>query len=122
VQVLKRLKPTVFWPRPQVNSAIVQIAPDPPGREAIADRPFFQDFLRRLFQKRRKLMRSVLVGMYRKQLEKTEVDALLDRLDFSPHVRADQLPPQSLRDLANRLHAALPAADGPPVDDDPPSG
>jgi 16S rRNA (adenine1518-N6/adenine1519-N6)-dimethyltransferase len=110
VRLLRRLKPTVFWPRPQVNSAIVRIVPDAAGREAIADRPFFQDFVRRLFQKRRKLMRSVLVGMYRKQLSKAGIDAVLDEAGLGEHVRAEQLDPGTLRTLANRMYNALHAA------------
>jgi 16S rRNA (adenine1518-N6/adenine1519-N6)-dimethyltransferase len=113
VTVLKRLNPTVFWPRPKVNSAIVRIVPEAAGREAIADRPFFQDFLRRLFQKRRKLMRSTLVGMYRKQLDKSAVDAVLDELGFDEHARAEQLDTDTLRRLANRLYNALHANDRP---------
>src|SRR5262249_46117637 len=38
VRVLKKLGPTVFWPRPQVDSAIVQILPAPELREQIGDR------------------------------------------------------------------------------------
>ncbi len=41
------------------------------------DRDFFHDFVRRLFHHRRKLMRSVLTGMYRKQLSKPDVDTIL---------------------------------------------
>ncbi|HUG91113.1 MAG TPA: 16S rRNA (adenine(1518)-N(6)/adenine(1519)-N(6))-dimethyltransferase RsmA [Planctomycetaceae bacterium] len=107
VTLLKRLKPTVFWPRPRVNSAIVRIVPDAAGREAITDRPFFQDFVRRLFQKRRKLMRGVLAGMYRKQLGKPEIDALLDEAGLGEQVRAEKLDPGTLRNFANRLYNSL---------------
>ena len=105
--LLRRLNPTVFWPRPQVNSAIVRIVPDAAGRDAIADRPFFQDFLRRLFQKRRKVMRSVLAGMYRKQLSKSEIDAVLQEAALGEQSRAEQLDPATLRTLANRMYNAL---------------
>ncbi len=77
VKVLKKLGPTVFWPRPKVDSAIVQLTPNPPMKETIGDRVFFQDFLRRVFQHRRKLMRSTLTNMYSKQLSKPEVDEIL---------------------------------------------
>src|SRR5262249_47556894 len=77
VKVLKKLGPTVFWPRPQVDSAIVQLLPDHERRERIGDRSFFHDFVRRLFQQRRKFLRSVLAAMYRKQLNKAEIDERL---------------------------------------------
>lgn len=106
VKILKRLQPTVFWPRPAVESAIVQLVPNQNGRDAIADRPFLQDFLRRLFHQRRKLARSVLVGMYRKQLSKPEMDEILVSMKLKPNVRAEELPVSRLVELANRIFAA----------------
>ena len=107
VKLLKRLPPTVFWPRPKVNSAVVQLLPDDFGRAKIADRPFFQDFLRRLFHQRRKYLRSVLVGMYRKQLDKSEIDEILTGMNFKEQARAEEEPPERLVELANRIHAKI---------------
>jgi 16S rRNA (adenine1518-N6/adenine1519-N6)-dimethyltransferase len=111
VKLLKRLPPTVFWPRPKVNSAVMQLMPDDYARATISDRPFFQDFVRRLFHQRRKFLRSVLVGMYRKQLEKTVVDQVLAEMNFNEHARAEEEPPQRLVELANRLHAKIESED-----------
>ena len=105
VKVLKVLPPSVFWPRPQVKSAIVRLFPHPQRRKLIADRAFFHDFVRRLFQHRRKLLRSVLVGMYRKQLPKMEVDILLQELKISPQARAEEMPVESLVELSNHFYA-----------------
>lgn len=107
VKVLKKVSPKVFWPRPKVDSAIVQLIPDPVAARKIVDRPFLQDFVRRLFHQRRKLMRSVLVGMYRKELNKTDVDLLLDNMQIDPKARAEQLDVPVLVELANRVHAAV---------------
>ena len=110
VKILKKLPPNVFWPRPKVESAIVLIRPNPAGKEQIADRPFFQDFVRRLFHQRRKLARGVLCGMYRKQLPKTEIDAILEELGYEPDLRAERMPVPELVRLANRIRAAMPDA------------
>ncbi len=107
VKLLKRLPPAVFWPRPKVNSAIVLIKPEPNWRAKIADRPFLQDFVRRLFHQRRKLMRGVLVGAYRKQLSKPETDALIAQAGLDGSVRAEALAPHELVGLANLFHAAI---------------
>jgi 16S rRNA (adenine1518-N6/adenine1519-N6)-dimethyltransferase len=109
VKILKKIPPNVFWPRPQVDSAIVLIRPNPAGKAQIADRPFFQDFVRRLFHQRRKLARSVLCGMYRKQLPKTEIDAILTELGYDAGLRAEQMPVPDLVRLANRVREAVPA-------------
>ena len=107
VKLLKKLGPTVFWPRPQVNSAIMKITPNRGAASQIADRRFFQDYIRRLFHQRRKLLRSVLVGMYRKQLGKTEIDELLSSMGFEDNARAEELPVETHVDLANQLHTRI---------------
>ncbi|MBR9802148.1 ribosomal RNA small subunit methyltransferase A [bacterium] len=107
VKVLKKLPPTVFWPRPKVDSAVVRLVPNPAGRKEIADRKFFHDFVRRVFLQRRKLLRSVLVGMYRKELSKPLVDEVLAAMELGPNTRAEELPPPQLVELSNRLLQAV---------------
>jgi 16S rRNA (adenine1518-N6/adenine1519-N6)-dimethyltransferase len=107
VKVLKKLGPTVFWPRPQVDSAIVQLLPDHERRERIGDRTFFHDFVRRLFQQRRKFLRSVLVAMYRNQLNKGEIDERLAAFAFKDGIRADELDTDTLVKLARSLRPLL---------------
>lgn len=107
IEILKKLPPSVFWPRPQVHSAIVLVQPDESRRARIADREFLQDYLRRLFGLRRKLLRGVLTGMYRKQLSKPQVDEVLDELGLEPNSRAEELPVETHVALANRLHQLI---------------
>ena len=107
VKVLKKLGPTVFWPRPQVDSAILQVLPLPSGREQIGDRNFFHDFVRRLFQQRRKFLRSVLIGMFRQELSKTEIDEVLEPFSFKDGVRADALEIDRIVKLSAALRARL---------------
>lgn len=107
VRILKRVQPSVFWPRPKVRSAIVQMSPAPEWRKRIDNREFFHDFVRRLFQQRRKLLRGVTAGMYRKQLEKSEIDAILLDLNIPKLERAEQLLVPQLVKLSNRLNAAI---------------
>src|SRR5262249_21895984 len=106
VRVLKKLGPTVFWPRPQVDSAIVQILPASELRDQIGDRGFFHDFVRRVFQQRRKFLRSVLAGMYRKELTKLEIDERLRPFEFKEGIRADELDVPTLVKLARAMQPA----------------
>ena len=120
VKILKRLPPTVFWPRPKVNSAIVRLSPIAHLKDKIKDRPFYHDFVRRLFHQRRKYMRSVLVGMYRKQLTKQQVDAVLAEFEFKESVRAEELEVFQLVKIANRLWATIRALEtGLPIETEP---
>ena len=107
VKILKRLGTQVFWPRPKVSSAIMRISPDLQARDRIVDRPFLQDFLRRMFHVRRKLMRGVICGMYRRQLTKQQVDDVLEAAGLKADARAEQLEVAALVELAGRLRRAI---------------
>jgi 16S rRNA A1518/A1519 N6-dimethyltransferase RsmA/KsgA/DIM1 with predicted DNA glycosylase/AP lyase activity len=73
----------------------------------IHDREFFHDFLRRVFQQRRKLLRSVLAGMYRSHLQKPAVEAILAECHVSETARAEELDVPALVELANRVHKRI---------------
>ncbi|MCA8982891.1 MAG: ribosomal RNA small subunit methyltransferase A [Planctomycetaceae bacterium] len=115
VKLLKRLPPSVFWPRPKVDSAVMLLTPDLAARQLIEDRPFFHDFVRRVFLQRRKLLRSVLVGMYRKELDKTRIDEILAGRGLGETARAEELTPTQLVELSNCLRGAMP----PPASESP---
>ncbi len=95
VEVLRRLPPEVFWPRPQVASAIVCIRPDAAKRAQVGDVTRFRHFLRDLYAHRRKNLRGALAGLPRGKLEKSFVDDKLADLDIDSGARAETL---SLRD------------------------
>lgn len=118
VKIIRRLGPKVFWPRPKVNSAIVSLWRHDGRGDRIDDKPFFLDFLRRLFHHRRKLLRRVLVGMYSKQLTKTEVDELLAAEGHDQDTRAEALDVPTLIKLANRFQAALSSPNSEPPQED----
>lgn len=109
LEILKKLGPTVFWPRPKVDSAILKIVPNTAKRARIDDRDCFHDFVRRLFHHRRKLMRGVLIGMYRQQLDKSGIDEILRDLSFADDARAEQQSVERLIELGNRIGAELKA-------------
>ncbi|HVW00419.1 MAG TPA: ribosomal RNA small subunit methyltransferase A, partial [Planctomycetaceae bacterium] len=56
---------------------------------------------------RRKHLRSVLVGMYRKQLEKTDVDTVLGPFDLKESVRAEELDVPTLVALSNAFREKI---------------
>ena len=47
VSIVRSLPPTVFWPRPKVDSAVVAIRPDALKRAAVGDVAWFHDIVRR---------------------------------------------------------------------------
>lgn len=103
VTLLKKLPPSVFWPMPKVNSAVVLIEPDDAKRALIDDLPFFNNFVRLLFTQRRKFMRSVLISMYRKELSKAQIDDVLKQLGIATELRAESMTPGQLVILGNAI-------------------
>jgi 16S rRNA (adenine1518-N6/adenine1519-N6)-dimethyltransferase len=91
VELIRVLPPQVFWPKPKVHSAFVQIALDPARRERIGDAEYFHRFVRSLFLHRRKLLRGVLVSTYKRELDKPQIDTLFERLGIAPTRRAEEL-------------------------------
>lgn len=108
IQILRKLNPSVFWPRPKVDSAIVLITPDAARRDTIDDREFFHEFVRGVFSQRRKLLRGTLAGMYRSQLTKPAIDAILSEAGCSEVQRAETMAADALVRLSNRLRRAIP--------------
>jgi 16S rRNA (adenine1518-N6/adenine1519-N6)-dimethyltransferase len=91
VELVRRLSPAVFWPRPQVGSAIVIIRPNASKRAHVGDVQRFRSFLRDLYVHRRKNLRGGLVGLPNDRWSKEEVDRKLEELGISGTVRAEEL-------------------------------
>jgi 16S rRNA (adenine1518-N6/adenine1519-N6)-dimethyltransferase len=95
VSLVRRLPPEVFWPRPQVDSAIVMARPDAARRARVVERAGgvvrFRNFLRDLYVHRRKNLRGALVGKPGGGRDKGEVDAGLARLGIDGTTRAEVL-------------------------------
>ena len=95
VTLLRRLGPTVFFPRPQVDSAIVMIRPNADKRahmrEVAGEPRKWRNFLRGLYTHRRKNLRCALSSLPTGALPKAEVDAKLAQLGIDGNGRAEAL-------------------------------
>jgi 16S rRNA (adenine1518-N6/adenine1519-N6)-dimethyltransferase len=89
--IRSRVPPTVFWPRPQVASAIVRIRPSAAKRAHVGDVLRFRSFLRDLYTHRRKNLRGALSGLPSGRRTKAEVDQKLAELGLDPRARAEAL-------------------------------
>jgi 16S rRNA (adenine1518-N6/adenine1519-N6)-dimethyltransferase len=91
VRLVRRLQPSVFWPRPQVASAIVAIYPSARKRAHVGDVRRFRAFLRDLYTHRRKNLRGALSGMPSGRVPKDEVDRKLAEVGLDGTGRAEEL-------------------------------
>lgn len=106
-EIVRILPPTVFWPRPKVTSAIVQITLRPEQRAGIADLDFFHTTVRSLFFHRRKFLRSVVHSAFKDRLDKPAVDELLAGLGFDENSRAEELDVPAMLRLTDALRERL---------------
>jgi 16S rRNA (adenine1518-N6/adenine1519-N6)-dimethyltransferase len=107
VSIVRSLPPSVFWPRPRVDSAVVAIRPDPARRTRVGDVAWFHELVRRVFLHRRKYLRHVLAGMWRDRWTKPEVDAWLESRGLSGQIRAESLDVEEFIELARDLRSAV---------------
>jgi 16S rRNA (adenine1518-N6/adenine1519-N6)-dimethyltransferase len=91
IDLIRVMPPSVFWPRPKVDSAILHIRTIPEKRAQIPDLEFFQSFVRAMFFHRRKFLRSEILSAFKKRLDKPLVDELLEQLGVDGSQRAEEL-------------------------------
>ncbi len=103
VRIIRLLPATVFWPRPKVESAILQVRPSAEKRAGIPDLDFFHGFARSMFFHRRKFLRSELLSAFRLRLDKAGVDAILNELGLNGNVRAEELGVEAMLALCEAV-------------------
>ncbi|MCS6866081.1 MAG: 16S rRNA (adenine(1518)-N(6)/adenine(1519)-N(6))-dimethyltransferase RsmA [Gemmataceae bacterium] len=91
VEVIRKVLPTNFYPRPKVDSAIVLIKPNPDKRAKVGDVAKFRVFLRDLYVHRRKNLRQALCGWPRGRKDRADVDAKLAQLGIEGTIRSETL-------------------------------
>ncbi len=107
VSIVRVMSPKVFWPRPKVDSAIIYIEHRPERRASFADIDFFYAFVRAMFFHRRKFMRSVAVAAFKGQLDKTQVDEVLQAENHGPNARTEELQGVELQKLCEAFRQQL---------------
>jgi 16S rRNA (adenine1518-N6/adenine1519-N6)-dimethyltransferase len=104
VSIVRGLPPSVFWPRPKVDSAIVAIRPNAAFKAEVGDVAWFHEIVRRVFLHRRKFLRHAIAGIWRDQWTKADVDQWLESHGLSGQLRAEAINAEEFRDLAVALH------------------
>jgi 16S rRNA (adenine1518-N6/adenine1519-N6)-dimethyltransferase len=115
-ELVRILPPSVFWPRPKVDSAIVRLDLEPERRAAIDDLGRFHRFVRDVFCHRRKVLRGVLLRMAggkQSEAARAAVERVYAELGLPANVRAEDIPPDDFV----RLERAFRPAGRPPAAD-----
>jgi 16S rRNA (adenine1518-N6/adenine1519-N6)-dimethyltransferase len=102
-EIVRVLPPDVFYPRPRVHSAIVNVVPEEELRSRLSDPEAFHAFLRIAFTHRRKVLRNVLSAAYRHRIDSSDFATLLARTNVSPNARAEELSVEALIELHDAI-------------------
>ena len=105
-EILRILPPSVFWPSPKVDSAIIRVTPNAVKRSRIVDLEYYHSRLRALFFHRRKFLRSQLFTATQDELSKPQIDGILDKLGLAPNLRAEQLSVEQIIELLEATRSA----------------
>lgn len=107
-EIVRIMPPSVFWPRPKVDSAILKIEPKQELRSRLNDASYFHATVRAIFLHRRKFLRSALISAMKDQLDRNEVDAVLAGEGLGPDARAEELTIEQMISLVEgcRLRSA----------------
>jgi 16S rRNA (adenine1518-N6/adenine1519-N6)-dimethyltransferase len=108
VEIVRVMPPSVFWPAPKVNSAIVRVVVDPARRAAVPDLKFFHDFTKAIFLHRRKFLRANLVSALKGRLDKLEIDEILAGMELADDARTEQLDVPTLLRLTELVRRQAP--------------
>lgn len=101
-QIALHLNPAVFWPRPEVESAVVKIEVYPaPPVDVPDERQFFRVVRAGFGQKRKQLRNSLSAGL---GTAKEQTDAVLNQAGVDPQRRAETL---SLEEWAALTRAVM---------------
>ncbi len=108
VETLRRLPPSVFWPRPKVWSSMVRLWPSRARRRRIADLGLLRQVVEGLFGHRRKRApKSLALAPLGEDVPEPWA-ARLRAIGLNPEARGETYPVEAVVELANRLASEPP--------------
>ena len=107
VHLLRKLPPSVFWPRPQVDSAMVSYEHDPAKVAEIHDMQTFREVIALFMGHRRKMLKAC-VKFPQGNLEKVRHwNELFEEAFVDPHKRPEEITPKQYINLANLCYEQI---------------
>ncbi|MCU0913737.1 MAG: 16S rRNA (adenine(1518)-N(6)/adenine(1519)-N(6))-dimethyltransferase RsmA [Planctomycetes bacterium] len=107
VELLRRLKPSVFWPPPGVDSAMARHVRDPARSGRILDTDLFGRVVALFLGHRRKMLRACVKEMPPVLGGRDLWLTLFEQHAIDPTRRPEELSPNQYVDLANSCHRLL---------------
>jgi 16S rRNA (adenine1518-N6/adenine1519-N6)-dimethyltransferase len=101
VEMIKILKPSVFWPRPQVDSAMVRFVRNREKSGRVVNMDLFTEIVHHFFAHRRKTLLSSS-KMFHGRLEKIQKwPEIFEKCSINPALRPEQISPDDFIAIAS---------------------
>jgi 16S rRNA (adenine1518-N6/adenine1519-N6)-dimethyltransferase len=101
VKTIRTLKPTVFWPQPQVDSAMVGFVRNQAKSGRITNMELFSEILHLFMGHRRKTLLSCSKLLYGKLAKIANWPQIFEQNSINPQKRPDTLSPDDYINIAN---------------------
>lgn len=95
----REVSPKCFWPRPNVDSAVIKIEFKPAAERMALPWPELRAVTNAVFGSRRKILKNALKGLF----QDTDIGALLAELDIDPESRGERMTPEQFRSIAEKV-------------------
>ena len=106
-KTIRVLKPTVFWPQPQVDSAMVSFVRKKEKVNRIRDMQLLNEIVALFMSHRRKMLKAC-TKLARDELAKVNIwPEIFEKCSIDPTQRPEQLLPQDYIAIANQCYTTL---------------
>lgn len=109
VKTIRVLRPTVFWPRPQVDSAMVSFVRKKEKVSRIKNMEVFSEVVNLFMRHRRKMLKGCTRLAAGKLAEIHSWPKIFEQCCIDPHQRPEQLSPEDYIAIANLCYEHLTA-------------
>jgi len=107
VKTERVLKPTVFWPQPQVNSAMISFVRKAEKGSRIQSMELLGEVINLFMQHRRKMIKACTRFVAGKLAEINNWPEIFEKCGIDPHNRPEQLQPEDFISISNLCHEYL---------------
>lgn len=101
-KIIKILPPSVFWPAPQVESAVVTFTRNPEKAGQIRDMGILHDLIHLFMSHRRKTVKAC-TKFAPENLKKIDWQTVFTQAEVDPKTRPEQIPPEQYVKIAHLI-------------------
>jgi 16S rRNA (adenine1518-N6/adenine1519-N6)-dimethyltransferase len=107
VKIERVLKPTVFWPAPQVSSAMISFVRNSEKADRIKNMELLGEVINMFMQHRRKMVKACTRFATGRLAKIDTWSEIFQRCGIDPHNRPEQLTPEHFIAISNQCNEIL---------------